>query len=113
MPKIQDEFNEVNKASFEMLQNIQKDFPIDMVLVRAKSKVGNVLIYPLKDIEIYRKQFIQKYEKTIEDTFIFEKMATMYRKDENGTKHKTGWFCPASFWDAMEKLSIRSFNYKK
>lgn len=99
MVKIKDEFEDVNKASFEMLQNIQKDFPIDMVKVKAKSEVGNVLIYPLKDIELYRKTFISKYEKSIEDTFIFDKMATMYRKDENGVKHKTGWFCPLNFWD--------------
>ncbi len=95
--------------SDKMLENI-KNAKIKQEEVKAK-KENSVLIYRIEEIEAYRKQFVKQFENNIGDTFVFDKYATMWRKDESGNRHKTGWFCPASFWDAMEK--IIKFNQTK
>lgn len=96
----------IRLASERMLENIKKDFPIDLEKVLAEKKKVNetvVLTYPNRDMEAYREKFVNKYEEALEDVFVFEEYATIWTCDEDGNQYKTGYFCPRMFWNKIFK----------
>lgn len=69
----------------------------------AGRKDKRVMRYPIKDMVAYEKDFLSKLLTGINDSFIFEKIATEWTTDHDGKRKKTGYFIPRMFWDYVKR----------
>lgn len=101
---------EKQEVSIEMLKAMVKDYPFDLVDMKVEmqdeqGKTIKVFQYKIEAMENYRYAFIKKYEQDVDDCFVFEKFSTIWTSDNETPprKYKTGYFCPKSFFDNIEK----------
>lgn len=86
--------SEINKyKSFD-------DFLIAKKAIYIKNGNKIVLEFPIDQISDYSKMFVDSFIVGLNDSFIFEKYAKRYNK-EDGIKRYTGYFNPFFFWSAV------------
>ncbi len=111
MKKEQNKPEDIAEMSIEMRANIFKDFSQyknreEMLIDKwAISKTG-VRSYHFDLLNEYENKFVKKFEKNMNDTFMFTKYAVQYTTEmfEGKPKEiKTGWFIPMVFWNKMWK----------
>lgn len=91
----------VNKIKNE----IRKYKSFDDFLIAKKAvymRNGNkvVLEFPVEQMKDYCKIYVDNFVVGLNDSFIFEKYAKRYIK-EDGIKRYTGYFNPYIFWDTV------------
>jgi len=108
----QREKEESPRMSNEMLQNCKADIlkfgftPPEynefLKSVEAMANDDSVMRYSNSDMEVYRKKFLVKNETTISDGFQIDRFK-IKSSHEDGTVYETGYFCPASFWNSIDR----------
>jgi hypothetical protein len=82
------------------------------VAVEAIKKSGGeyvVLKYRNDQISAYQEKHVQGFQKTINDSLVFEKKTIQERDDDQKRVTKTGWFYPISFWEHIARTRPRKF----
>ena len=94
--------NDMIKSVFTDMKKFTKFYDF-LVSVGAMEKNGSryvALQYNLDDIGLYTQKFVNKHSTgSLNDNFIFEDKAIIYKTDESGNKRKSGYFLPMDFWN--------------
>lgn len=56
-----------------------------------------------KDMPKYEKDFLSGLLTGLNDSFIFDKLATEWTTNHDGKRKKTGYFMPRMFWDFVKR----------
>lgn len=85
------------------------DFYVAVEAIKKSGREYVVLKYRNDQISEYQEKHVQGFQKTINDSLVFEKKTILEIEDEQKRIRKSGWFYPLAFWEHIARSRPKKF----
>lgn len=86
-----------------------EDFYVAVEAIKFSNGEFVVLKYRNDQMNDYQEKHVHGFQKTINDSLVFEKKTILEIEDEQKRTRKSGWFYPISFWEHIARSKPRKF----